>query len=170
MMNFEYNTYKSNTFVFPLIFLVTAILLVIITYIVNLPKIKESKKNIPILVTSLILGLIVGGLIITIISIQLSYGVRLVKYGEKDPVYISGEIQEITEVPFSPKYRYNNEHYNHASLIKINDEKYYIMAIGNFKVGDTVQIKYLNKSNFVLSIDYFNRESETNIETDILIE
>lgn len=119
----------------------------------------------------MIISLIIIVCFSVLMSIQLSHGVRLVKYGEKDSVYISGEIQEITDVSVSPKYWYDEEHHHsRASWIKINNEKYYIMAIGNFKVGDTVQIKYLNKSNFVLSIDYFNSENIKNTETDIFRE
>ena len=51
------------------------------------------------------------------------------------------------------KYSYNNDVNSFARHISIDGEVYYIMYIGDIKIGDKVEVEYLPNSKIILSIN-----------------
>lgn len=79
-------------------------------------------------------------------------GIHLISEKENDKVEAIGTINKITEAQGIDKYAYEGKTV-FASYVYIDDEKYYIMYIGDFEEGDTVRFEYLPKSKVILSID-----------------
>ena len=84
--------------------------------------------------------------------LPIKQGVHLINEKENDKVKTMGEITEIRKTYGLNKYTYEG-HVTYASYVYIEDERYYIMNIGEYKVGDVVIIEYLPKSKIVLSIN-----------------
>lgn len=70
---------------------------------------------------------------------------------ETDKIVCYGEVHSFEKTYGINKYTYNGEN-SFAYYIFIDDEKYYIMHIGDIKVGDKVEFEYLPKSKIILSI------------------
>ena len=64
-----------------------------------------------------------------------------------------GVITSIDGAKSGWKWYYEGERVD-PSYITINDERYYIMNIGGFEIGDQIIISYLPKSKIVLEIHY----------------
>ena len=84
--------------------------------------------------------------------LPIKQGIHLINEKENDKVKTMGEITEIRKTYGLNKYTYEG-HVTYASYVYIEDERYYIMNIGEYKVGDVVIIEYLPKSKIVLSIN-----------------
>ena len=82
------------------------------------------------------------------------HGIHLFTEKEQDAINDVGTITKITRTYGNNKYSYGDEKNVYASYVYIDDEKYYIMYIGDFNIGDEVEFEYLPKSKIILSIDY----------------
>ena len=60
-------------------------------------------------------------------------------------------ITDIQDTHGLNKFRHN-DHVAFASYVYIDGEKFYIMCIEDYQIGDEVVIEYLPKSKIVLSI------------------
>ena len=80
------------------------------------------------------------------------HGIHLFTEKEQDAINDVGTITKITRTYGNNKYSYGDEKNVYASYIYIDDEKYYIMYIGDLSIGDEVEFEYLPKSKVVLSI------------------
>ena len=80
------------------------------------------------------------------------HGIYLFTEKESDALVNSGTITDITATYGNNKFNYENKHSTHSSYVYIDDDKYYIMYIGDFNIGDEVEFEYLPKSKIILSI------------------
>ncbi|MCR3906240.1 MAG: hypothetical protein NUK62_04335 [Tenericutes bacterium] len=72
---------------------------------------------------------------------------------ESNVISKSGEITLIEDAYNSPRYYYEGNNNIRAKIVTIEDEKFYIYYLGDFAIGDKVNIEYLSKSTFVLKIN-----------------
>ena len=79
------------------------------------------------------------------------HGVHLFSEKEEDSLELAGVITDIQDTYGLNKYRHN-DHVAFASYVYIDGEKFYIMCIEDYQIGDEVVIEYLPKSKIVLSI------------------
>jgi mRNA degradation ribonuclease J1/J2 len=82
------------------------------------------------------------------------HGIYLFSEKESNALVNSGTITDITNTYGNNKFTYENKHSIASSYVYIDGEKYYIMYIGDFNVGDEVKFEYLPKSKVILSIYY----------------
>jgi hypothetical protein len=149
-MKFSFDDYYNNTVIVPIIMIVIVIIAMVSTLFVLLSRKYSSRQK-----KINIIGFIFFSLIFLLYSISsLKYGYRMIGEKEEDFQTIDGEITSIEDVFMSPKYMLERK-YVYAKIISINDKQYYIMDIGDFLIGDDVQIKCLSNSSFVLEIVYF---------------
>ena len=80
------------------------------------------------------------------------HGVYLFSEKENQAIADVGTITDITRTYGNNKYSYGDVKNVFASYVYIDDEKYYIMYIGDFNIGDEVEFEYLPKSKIILSI------------------
>ena len=80
------------------------------------------------------------------------HGIHLFTEKEQDAIGDIGTITKITRTYGNNKFTYEDEHNAFSSYVYIDGEKYYIMYIGDFNVGDEVEFEYLPKSKVILSI------------------
>ena len=78
---------------------------------------------------------------------------------ESDLYKIEGMITDISEVGRSPKYTYDGMPVT-PKYLTIDDQKYYVMYIGDFEIGDIVKLDYLPKSKTVLTIELIPTDLE----------
>lgn len=78
-------------------------------------------------------------------------GIHLFLEKEEDSLELAGVITDIQDTHGLNKYRHN-DHTAFASYVYIDGEKFYIMCIEDYQIGDEVVIEYLPKSKVVLSI------------------
>ena len=87
------------------------------------------------------------------ISPLISGGMYLFSEKETDAIYTEGKIESIEQLNqySSPKYQTD---YGTTYGIKVNisGNIYNIITIGKFEIGDSVKIKYLPKSKFILEM------------------
>ena len=82
------------------------------------------------------------------------HGIYLFSENEQNVISDVGTINNITNTYGNNKFTYEDKHSTLSSYVYIDGERYYIMYIGDFNVGDEVEFEYLPKSKIVLSIDY----------------
>ena len=82
------------------------------------------------------------------------HGMHLFTEKEQDAIGDVGAITKITRTYGNNKFTYEDKHSAFSSYVYIDGEKYYIMYIGDFNVGDEVEFEYLPKSKIILSINY----------------
>lgn len=92
------------------------------------------------------------------IVIVLSIGFTSLDYdflsdNQSEVKYTTGTIGDISVVADSPRFYYQDS-YAHAQYISIEGVEYYIMTIGEFEVGDEIELWYLPKSKVILEIQY----------------
>ena len=100
-----------------------------------------------------IFSFIVIGCLISVNIVDVSNGgIFLLSEKEEDAIEMYGEIEEI----FDPRHVYGkytvNQKHVFGEYIVINGTKYYLMTSGDLKEGDTVNMKVLPRSRFVLEI------------------
>ena len=149
-MSFDYYDYHKMLFLGPLI----AIIIILILFVVE--TILFFKKNSSLgYSTSLkryVASIIAFLFFLFVFLLPIKQGIHLINEKENDKVKTMGEITEIRKTYGLNKYTYEG-HVTYASYVYIEDERYYIMNIGEYKVGDVVIIEYLPKSKIVLSIN-----------------
>ena len=79
-------------------------------------------------------------------------GYSLAKEKEFDAVSTQGVVQEITKMPFPDKY-YLNGKVVWSQYIIIDGIKYYCMTGNYVEIGDSVEIKYLPTSKYILELE-----------------
>lgn len=131
-----------------------AIIIILILFVVE--TILFFKKNSSLgYSTSLkryVASIIVFLFFLFVFLLPIKQGIHLINEKENDKVKTMGEITEIRKTYGLNKYTYEG-HVTYASYVYIEDERYYIMNIGEYKLGDVVIIEYLPKSKIVLSIN-----------------
>lgn len=80
------------------------------------------------------------------------HGIYLFVEKESDALINSGTITDITNTYGNNKFTYEDKHSIASSYVYIDGDKYYIMYIGDFDIGDEVEFEYLPKSKVILSI------------------
>lgn len=143
-MVFSYNEYFEKVFIIPIIIL----LIIFIDILYLLYRFRTDEKY-SIGKIEIVLQ-VIGVVILAFVSVtQLRFGIVL--DNEDSTRFINGEITDISDVRLPPKYYLNGDRV-WPKLVEIDDEKYYIMAIGDFEMHDQVKIEYLNNSKIVISI------------------
>ena len=153
-MKFEYDEYKSASLNFPIgivLFCIMLIISMIVLYFVIGYK-KDQRSLLQLYVSFAIpILLIIPSLI------YLSSGYHLLSENEQDYIIYTGEIIEINVPIKSPRYYYDGEAVS-ASIITVDDLELYFMTSGNLQIGDTITVKYLPKSTYVLEVEVVNRQ------------
>jgi hypothetical protein len=80
------------------------------------------------------------------------HGIYLFSENEQNVISDVGTINNITNTYGNNKFTYEDKHSTLSSYVYIDGERYYIMYIGDFNVGDEVEFEYLPKSKVILSI------------------
>ncbi|PKK88098.1 MAG: hypothetical protein CVV62_02255 [Tenericutes bacterium HGW-Tenericutes-7] len=150
-MTLQYKEYLSKALIWPSIYLLVAIFLIVLLFLYVTNKITlDPKYKIFIYIFLILMSF---GLIFESVP-TIKYSIYLLVENKSNANSSAGEIIQIEDAYNSPRYYYEGNNGLRAKIITIDDEKFYIFYIGNFKVGDTVVIEYLPKSTFVLSINY----------------
>ena len=148
-MQFELKSYCNVTLIWTLIFLafctVDTMIYVIIFF-------KKHSLGVNKQTAIFLLNIAVSCFIIHFLSAPLVHGIHLINEKENDKVEACGIITEIKDTHGIDKYMYDG-HVTYASHVYINDERYYIMYIGDYEVGDEVTFEYLPKSKIIMSIN-----------------
>ena len=148
-MQFEFQDYFKVSFVACSIMFILCIIEIIAYIIVFSRKHPIGANNHTV---KFLLGIITSIVIIYFLCYPLIHGIHLISEKASDKIESNGIITEITNAHGIDKYMYDN-HVTYASYVYIDNERYYIMHIGDFKVGDEVSFEYLPKSKIILSIN-----------------
>ena len=149
-MKFEYNDYYKVLVIasiFIMTFSLIAILINIILLIKNNGYIKFDKRIIKYLVSIIVLAFF-----FSLGAAPFKHGRHLITEKETDKINVIGEVDRIKKTYGINKYSYNDVN-SFARHISIDGEVYYIMYIGDIKIGDKVEVEYLPKSKVILSIN-----------------
>ena len=148
-MQFEFKDYFKVSFVACSIMFILCIIEIIAYIIVFSRKHPIGANNHTV---KFLLGIITSIVIVYFLCYPLIHGIHLISEKASDKIESNGIITEITNAHGIDKYMYDN-HVTYASYVYIDNERYYIMHIGDFKVGDEVSFEYLPKSKIILSIN-----------------
>lgn len=157
-MQFEYNEYQRALVNNPLLFFVMGAVILIFGIIVyKYPSLmwkfrlwqEPYESDRPIYLFYTVLCFVFG----TAMSLNFM-NVDLLLEDENNISVLHGNILEIEDTKQTFKLSYQGKRVN-PNYIVIDDEEYFIMYIGDFDVGDTVEITYLPKSKVVLEIQYY---------------
>ena len=85
-------------------------------------------------------------------SLHLRFGVKLIGENEHNVREEIGIVEKLETKFFAPLYKNENGN-SKLSIITISGNKYYIMSSFGVEVNDIVEIKYLEKSKFILEIN-----------------
>ena len=138
-MVYDYFEYYKVMFIAPIVFFCFAALVTL----VNLLKQKNVKGKAFSILTLMIL--------LFVCLFPFVRGIHLFLEKEEDSLELAGVITDIQDTHGLNKYRHN-DHTAFASYVYIDGEKFYIMCIEDYQIGDEVVIEYLPKSKVVLSI------------------
>ncbi len=138
-MVYDYFEYYKVMFIAPIVFFCFAALVTL----VNLLKQKNVKGKAFSILTLMIL--------LFVCLFPFVHGIHLFLEKEEDSLELAGVITDIQDTHGLNKYRHN-DHTAFASYVYIDGEKFYIMCIEDYQIGDEVVIEYLPKSKVVLSI------------------
>ena len=150
-MKFEYNVYFKVLViasVFIMTFSIIGILINIILLIKNNGFIKFDKR-----IMNYFISIIIFVFLFSIGFGPFKHGIHLITEKETDKISVIGEVDCIKKTYGINKYSYNNDVNSFAHHISIDGEVYYIMYIGDIKIGDKVEVEYLPKSKVILSIN-----------------
>ena len=150
-MELSFNEYLSKTLIWPVIYSIFAVFLLVLLYLSITKRITIFNVKYKIFIYVLLLLVSFGLFYDSIPTIK--HGMFLFVENESNAVYTSGVITYIEEAFNSPRYYYEGNNGIEAKIITINDEQCYIFYLSNFEIGDMVTIEYLPKSTFVLSIN-----------------
>ena len=149
-MKFEYNVYFKVLViasVFIMTFSIIGILINIILLIKNNGFIKFDKR-----IMNYFISIIIFVFLFSIGFGPFKHGIHLITEKETDKISVIGEVDCIKKTYGINKYSYNDVN-SFARHISIDGEVYYIMYIGDIKIGDKVEVEYLPKSKVILSIN-----------------
>ena len=156
-MQFDYSQYFKILVwgsIFFAVFILSIMLINTIRFLIAMNKCdnEEEKKKI---FGNMMCGCIFAIAFALFISVpSFKHGVHLFTEKEDSAIVETGTITSIKGTFGNNKYSYEDKHNVFASYVYIDGEQYYIMFIGDFKIGDEVTIEYLPKSRIILSIDY----------------
>lgn len=105
--------------------------------------------NIDLGIVSFLIVIIVTTMITMIGVVTINFDLMFEEEENREVLF--GTISEISSVDTPPKFTYQGIPVT-PKYITIDNEKYYIMYIGDFAEGDRVVIEFLPKSKIVLSI------------------
>ncbi len=149
-MKFEYNEYYRMLVIGSICIMTISligILIDIILIIKNNGYIKFDKRIIKYLVS-----IIVHAFFFSLGAAPFKHGRHLITEKETDKINVIGEVDRIKNTYGINKYVYKDEN-SFAYYIYIEGQEYYIMYIGDIKIGDKVEVEYLPKSKVILSIN-----------------
>ena len=149
-MKFEYNEYYRMLVIASICimtFSLIGILINIILLIKNNGYKKFDKRIIKYLVSISVLTFL-----FSLGAAPFKHGRHLITEKETDKINVIGEVDCIKKTYGINKYSYNDVN-SFARHISIDGEVYYIMYIGDIKIGDKVEVEYLPKSKVILSIN-----------------
>lgn len=152
-MEFDYSQYYKVLTIgslFYMVFFLLFILLIMFSSFKRDGQIVTFKNVIRFLKTHIFV--ILFALFIVVPSFK--HGMHLFTEKEQDAIGDVGAITKITRTYGNNKFTYEDKHSAFSSYVYIDGEKYYIMYIGDFNVGDEVEFEYLPKSKIILSINY----------------
>ena len=150
-MKFEYNDYYKVLVIASIVvmtFSLIGLLINLFLLIKNNGYIKFDKRIIKYLVSIVVLAFF-----FSLGAAPFKHGRHLITEKETDKINVIGEVDRIKKTYGINKYSYNNEVNSFAYYIYIEGQEYYIMYIGDIKIGDKVEVEYLPKSKVILSIN-----------------
>jgi hypothetical protein len=151
IMSLSYKDYFLITLIWPVIYFVVAIILLLLLYLSITKKITTFHVKNKILVYVFLILSSFGLFYYSVPTVK--YGIYLLIENESNTISKSGEITRIEDAYNSPRYYYEGIS-SRAKIVTIHDKNFYIYFLGDFEVGDIVNIEYLPKSTFILKIDY----------------
>ncbi len=152
-MQFDYSQYYKVLTIGSLFYMVFFLLFILL---IMLSDFKKDGQTVTLKNVSkfLITHVLVICFALFIIVPSFKHGIYLFSENEQDAINDVGTITKITRTYGNNKFTYEDKHNVFSSYVYIDGERYYIMYIGDFNVGDEVEFEYLPKSKIVLSIDY----------------
>ena len=150
-MKFSYEGYKRGLFIIPLIIVTICLVILFVSILVTIKKIKtwnkiDHLKN--ILGYALLIFLLwahIG---------HLKYGFPLIKENYNHSLIVEGKIEDIKILKYGPRFIRSDD----SCLITISDKKYFMMSSKNLEIGDLIEIRYLPKSTIVLEVNIIENE------------
>ena len=165
-MVFEYSDYYFQTLSLP-IFIISFFLLFLGISIFG-PVKKGGQESLTILIAKVSLALVVCIIMVSICAKTLTNGgIYLRSENESDVVVETGTIESIcepSEIITGFKATHNGRQRHGADVI-IDGKRYFAVTCDGFEIGDYVEIEYLPKSKFILSI-YKSEAPTDSIVTD----
>lgn len=149
MMSFEYSEYYQVLFVAALCLMVVSIVAITIHTIIYFKKCTTlNPKKFPV---AFFANIVILVFFFTLGAVPFAHGIYLPNEKETARVVACGEITRYYKAYGNNKYVYDGKTC-FAYYVFINNEKYYIMYIGDLEVGDSVSFEYLPKSKIILNI------------------
>ena len=147
-MSFEYNEYYETLFAVSLclmLFSIVAITIYTIKYFNKHTSLKTERFPLFLAIALCVVFFTEGAVPF------FTHGIHLSSEKETASVISCGEITRCYKAYGLNKYVYDGKNC-FAHYVFINNEKYYIMYIGDLEVGDSVSFEYLPKSKIILNI------------------
>ncbi len=144
-MIFSYNEYYGNLYIFPIIIIILFSVVIFAT-LYTILYVDKLKIKFKVLIELVVIVLAITIIITNILQLNIN-----IKTDEQNDIHISGVITSTETVKNPPKFHYNGDIVT-PSIIIVNDIELYIMTIGNFEIGDEVNIIYLANSKVILEI------------------
>ena len=152
-MNFPYSQYYKVLTIGSLFYLIFFLLFILFLMVSSFKKNGQAATPKHV-IKFLISHILVISFAIFMVVPSFKHGIYLFTEKESDALVNSGTITDITATYGNNKFNYENKHSTHSYYVYIDGDKYYIMYIGDFNIGDEVEFEYLPKSKIILSIDY----------------
>jgi len=150
-MKFDYMEYYNKLVLFPLIFVIIGFLMIMVSIIIYFQYPRFQKWFKFSFDRRILLVQVIAASIIMSIGFA-TMNIKLVFEKESNAVELTGTITDLSSVPNAPRLIYQND-LVHAKFIEVDTAEFYIMYIGDFRVGDEVTIQYLPNSRIVLEIN-----------------
>ena len=159
-MNFDYEYYYRVCFVIPIFVAIFFSCLVILFIMPNIKSLISNKFNWKSAVTDISFCIAFLFLLRINIGILSFGGIYLPKEKKEDAIILQGEISEIKELS---RYEFPNPtkyHELRGVQFTVNGVECAAPIKGSLEVGDTVEVVYLPKSGYVLSIQEIEPSTE----------
>lgn len=148
-MKFDYDEYFKILFTASVCLIIVSVIAIVIATIVFLKNNRtiQFDSNLKGYIVQIIMFLF----LLSIAIFPFKHGVHLVEEKENNKLEHVGVITDITRTYGNNKYFYDNKNV-FASYVYIDNERYYIMYIGELKIGNKVKFEYLPKSKVILNV------------------
>lgn len=167
-MSFNYNEYFLHLVLIPSIMIVISFTLLISSILISVSRMRKMKYHSKHLSPGNKRGLLSGMRKLVLLTILNSISSLVLLYlgvsgsnfhmlhdNENHVHTLSGVIEDINVKGPNPKYLFENDNV-HGRTIVIDNNRFHVMTVGDFQIGDRVIITFLPNSKVVMTIHTSN--------------